>query len=246
MGIRIHKNIGFYLPQEKVSELLVNNYSDIMEDNEDIDNIFLKKIEPKVKELYENNSDSLFLFNLQFKRYLKNENKNISIYSLINAINNGYDDHGILFSTPELIGKSRYDDLIDYYENVDNPETIIKYLRSPIYPDSLYVCIEKPELTEDSLEHLTLTYPKRNGNPLEIGDTVTINDLYLLSVKGEDRKNIDNREWTYPENGYKKYFHPYMNPITYLIIRELKLFKEDISYTDFIKQLEPAIITYWS
>ena len=30
MGIRIHKNIGFYLPQEMVSQLLVDNYSDIM------------------------------------------------------------------------------------------------------------------------------------------------------------------------------------------------------------------------
>lgn len=245
MGIRINKDIGFYLPQEKVLSLMVNNYEEILEDNEDIDNNFFKKIEPRVKELCENKSDSLFLFKLQFKRYLKNEKK-ISIYSLINVINSGYEDNGILFSTPELIGKSRYDDLIDYYENVDNPETIIKYLRSPIYPDSLYVCIEKPDLTEDSLEHLNLTYPKRNGNPLEIGDTVTINDLYLLTIKGEKRKNIDNREWTYPENGYKKYFHPYMNPITYLIIRELKLFKEDLSYTDFIKQLEPAIITYWS
>lgn len=245
MGIRIHKNIGFYLPQEMISKLLVDNYSDIMEDNEDIDNNFFKKIESKVKELYESESDSFFLFKLQFKRYLKNE-KNISIYSLINVINNGYEDNGILFSTPELIGKSRYDDLIDYYEHVDNPETVIKYLRTPIYPDSFYICIEKPDITEDSLEELNLTYPKRNGKPIEIGNTVTINDLYLLSVKGEERENIDNREWTYPKEGNKKYFHPYMNPITYLIIKELKLFKEDVSYIDFIKLLEPAIVTYWS
>ena len=65
-------------------------------------------------------------------------------------------------------------------------------------------------------------------------------------MKGEERKNIDNREWTYPKEGNKKYFHPYMNPITYLIIKELKLFKEDVSYVDFVKLLEPAIVTYWS
>lgn len=244
MGIRINKDIGYYLPQEKVYKILVDNYSNIIEDNEDIDHDFIKKIDSKLKEISE--FDDLFLFNMQFKRYLKNKDFKINIYSLINQISNGYDDDGILFVTPELINKSRYDDLIDYYENVDNLEVNIKYIRTPIYPDSLYICIEKPDLTEDSLEHLDFTYPKRNGRSLDIGDTVTINDLYLLNVKDEKRKNIDNREWTYPEEGNKKYFHPYMSPINYLILKELKLFKTDISYIDFIKLVEPAIVTYWS
>lgn len=244
MGIRINRDIGYFLEQEKVKDLLVDNFQNIIEKNENINHDVLKVIKEVSKTEF-SDKNSFLLFNSQLKRYLKREDFNININEIVSVIRNGYSDAGVLFQTPELSKKSRYDDLIDFYDNMHNLILNVKYIKEPIYPDSFYVCIDVPVLTDESIEYLNENYPRRIPGQLTVGENLSISDFYMLNIEGEEYRDIENKEWTYPTDDKIKHFHPYINPIIYLIVKELKILKPGINYIDFIKNLEPAIVTSW-
>ena len=60
-------------------------------------------------------------------------------------------------------------------------------------------------------------------------------------------QSIDNKRinpWVYPKNS-EKYFHPYVNVITYAFAKAINILKPNISYIEFSQLLEPAIVTHW-
>lgn len=241
MGIRVHKNIGYFLHKKNIKHILVPDYDEILDDF-DNDQIFLEKMQKEFY-LYTAQHPSLSLTYAKFQLQHLEKNKH-SIIEFINTIYHYDDFKGIMFQTPDLRKSSHYDDLIDYYENVDKPNFRIRLLKQSIYPDNYYICLKVPPLNKDSLE----VYAEENVKKpvLEVGDLVSSDKLhYLMLYEGYQHNHDRINAWAYPELNGEKYFHPYVNLLSYLAAKITGVLKPDISFIEFSQYLEPAIVTYW-
>lgn len=287
MGIRINKDIGYFLAKKNIKKILVKNYNDILDDMYAVDEELLKKMLAEFDILAKDNEQLGFTYaRIQLKNLLKDKQKTIIFNAGIdkaivdlelaeqsnNALDfsetkenlldmkknedvlvfndfvttiHDYDEfEGVMFKTPELAKASRFDDLIDYYEEVDDPTYKIKLLKQSMYPDNYYVCVKVPELTEGALEYFQHDNPRKPV--LEVGDLITSDKLhYLMLYQGVKSQHDRVKTWAYPNKKAEKYFHPYINVITYVVAKASGLLKKDVNYVEFAQYLEPAIITNW-
>ena len=244
MGIRIHKAIGYYLAKKNISKVLVKNYEDILDDIYSVDKEFLEKMFIEIDNLTTNEYQLGFTFAKIQLQDILNEDKQVDFNNFLKSIYNYDTFKGMLFQTPELTKSYRYDDLIDYYEQVKKPVFKLNLLKQPLYPDNYYICIKLPELTQNALEVYALENPRKPI--LVVGDLITPDKLkYIMLYNNIKQKGNDFNTFVYPNEGETKYFHPYVNILTYIASKVAGIVKPEISYVDFSKHLEPAIVTYW-
>lgn len=241
MGIRIQKYIGYYLPNNKIKNLLIKNYDEVLENNYSIN---LDEVEKEWLKMKEQND---MMYNVEL-RMLINSKEKLNIRDIVNLIFNGDNEEGLLFTTPGLKKHHRHSNVIDYYENIHDPIFKINYIKKGIYPEEYYVCVKEPLFTKESLDdYLEYQNPNKKVPMIQKGDVLRYEDLYILFIEGEKVKDVEEKikGWCYPKKNKEKYFHPYINPLIYIICKNSGILKEKISYIDFVKILEPAIITTW-
>ena len=243
MGIRIHKDIGFFLNKKDIKKVLVKNYDEILDDLDSIDDDFVQKMMSELNSITEKNHSIGF----SYAQFQLNDllGKKSSFIDFVRSIYNYDTFKGILFRTPELAKESRFDGLIDYYENVDHPVYKFKALKQTLYPDSYYLCVKVPPLSPDALEVFAEENPRKPT--LEVGDLVDTNKFHYLMLYSNVKSSHNDRikVWAYPEPGGEKYFHPYVNIFVYLAAKVSGIIKPEVSWVDFSQHLEPAIVTYW-
>lgn len=245
MGSRIQKKIGFYLSKDKVNLLFLNNYEDIM--NEDLhlfNSDLAQQILSDLEEFKNDLNKSAFRIDETYLKMFQKQDLVINIQDLISEVVFYDEFQGILFQTPELHKSNRSNDLMDYYENVDNIKNNIQFLKSNIYPYDHFICVQNPVFTEEVLKFLT---EEPNEKIPGVGDIVYNNYLFDLMNFNQVKDCFQSpNPWVYPEDNTDKYFHPYISIIIYLIAKRLNILNTNISYSDFSGLLEPVIITSWS
>jgi len=242
MGIRIHKDIGYYLPKKHFSKVMSKKFRKIIDDGsylsiEQLENIS-KELDLVMTELGNHSVFSKY----QMSEILKKDKVDFRDF-LRNVFD--YDtEKGLLFLTPDLAKSCRWDDLIDFYENNTNYQFKIQFLKKPIYPLSYYYCIETPPLSDDSK---SLYAEESKSNPeLKKGSIISNDKLHYLSLmEGVSIQDKEANPWAYPAKNKPKYFHPEVDIIIFAFARSFKLIKPELIYSDFIQFLEPAIITSW-
>lgn len=244
MGIRINKDIGYYLPKKNINKVLVKKYDDILDDMYHIDQDFIEKMSIEFDILTAGEDKIGFIVaKLQMKALLKSKNP-VEFNTFVKSIYDYDTFKGMLFQTPDLAKSSHFDDLIDYYEQVENPVFVLNLLQQSIYPDSYYMCVKVPELTEESLNIYAQTNPRKPI--LEVGDLVTADTVnYTMLYSNIATSNGRVKKWAYPNKGKEKYFHPYINILTYVAGKVAGIIKPEITYIEFAQYLEPAIVTHW-
>ncbi len=233
MGIRIHKDIGYFLPDVSCSQILVSDYSDVINDQYTVSKTFIEDLIFSLEGLKEKYPKLSITYPIIMLKTLLSSSERVCTNSFIRTIFHGDTDEGVLFTTPDLVKYSRHDDLLDYYESKQQCEFKVQFLRQPIYPDLSYICVKTPDVCV--------------GKDISClpGDTYLINDMRILMAKHKVKFDYEHPNiWTYPDEG-PKYFHPSVDVITYACAKELGILKADITYLDFIQMLEPAIVTYW-
>jgi hypothetical protein len=233
MGIRVHKDIGYFLSKKNSKNLLNQNFEEIIDNTYLLEKKFLEEILEELKKF-----DKNFYEIFELEEYLKKEKHFTTDF--FQTIFDGDNQKGFLLTTPALEKACRYDDLIDYYEGIQSMKFKIKYLHSPIYPNDDYICLKVPELTQC------------DENQLEIGKKIKGSDLnHLYYYRKEQNTTHKEKEsylnWIKPLQGKEKYFTPYIHRMSFLFCKKLGILKnEDMDYIEFIQYLEPAIVTYWS
>lgn len=287
MGIRINKDIGYFVNKKNIKNIFIKNYDDILDDIYSVDVEFIEKMLAELELLekpgerigfsyakiqlnllikdtkevtdFNDNIDKAIMdlqlaeqsnTQLDFtnsKNQLLDMKKNVPhivFNDFISTIHDYDTFKGLIFKTPELAKSSRFDDLIDYYEEVDNPKYKITFLKQTMYPDNYYICVKVPELNESALEYFEQENPKKPV--LEVGDLISSDKLhYLMLYQGVESEHNRPKIWAYPENEEEKYFHPYINAIAYAAAKVSGVLKPNIRYTEFAQYLEPVIVTYW-
>lgn len=241
MGIRIHKDIGYFLNKKDIKAILVPHYDEILDECDSIDQEFVTKMQTEFDSLTGNDSIGFTYAKIQLKQLAE---KKTDIMDFVKTIHNYDDFKGVIFRTPELAKDSHFDDLIDYYENVEKADYKIRLLKQSIYPDSYYICVKVPPLNKHSLE----IYAEENQRKpvLEVGDLVSSDKLHYLMLYENIPNDHDRvKIWAYPEAGGEKYFHPYVNILTYIAAKVAGILKSDVSFVKFSQYLEPAIVTHW-
>lgn len=234
MGTRVCKQIGYFLHIDKINSVLVGNYEKILSKENAINKNNIAKYWELWKQKYPKNNS----FNYQIKEFLKDQKTN-SINTFVNEILHLDNFKGILLLTPKFKEATRHNNLIDSYED-NEMNFICKQIYEPIYPEMSYVCVTEPLLTEDSLEYLD-EYCDLKG--IKLGEAYSPDILHSLSIQNEIHKELI--DLSYPKENGIKYFHPYINPLVYFILQDGGLLKNNVSYLDFIINVEPAIITSW-
>lgn len=246
MGTRISKDIGYFLPDDKISDLLIDDYEETIDSFYNIPSTFIKRMQHEFEEFKKNYPYDLSYFttvtHFDFMNLLQDNNATINDF--IRTIQHHDEQLGLMLLTPSLAKQCRRDNLIDYYEHADSADDyIIKYLKTPIYPSSFYLCVKEPPFSEASDEyHDSIS----KGSALKKGSVLAANQLDFLMLVSNVDSDRENNEWVYPENKDDKYFHHYVDILCYLFLKTANLFKENIGYLDFIQHLEPAVITTWS
>lgn len=240
MGIRIHKVITYHLSKNKVSSVLVKNYQDILDNmsSEKEKTLFetLESFIPVLPEIEQRVVDI-------HVKLLKQEyqSKTISFSKIITPLEFYDKSKGMMFFTPNMAKSSRYDDLIDYYDG-DEMKDKITYLHRPIYPDYSYIYM-------GGLEGNPLIEYADEGNPLQIGKRIESSSFTARILNDEmynGKYNLDKFKQITKVITQDGYFHPHINSIVYLLAKAVGIVKDGISLNEFNKQLEPAIIQYWS
>lgn len=243
MGIRVHKDIGFFIKKEVVSNILVDDYEEILED---FYTLSVENLESIKKEI-ENISLEFSEIDTIFPIYQINdlvEEKTAEISNFFKSIYNYDDFEGVLFLTPYLAKSSRFDDLIDYYEEVDNPIFKLNNLKQSLYPDNFYVCVKKPHLNDNALSFLEEERPKKKN--VNVGSVLSKNILHYLMLNNGVSTNAESvNVWAYPEANEEKFFHPYVNVITYAFAKTTGILKDGVSFLEFTQCCEPSIVTHW-
>lgn len=238
MGIRINKDIGYFLPSEDIDKILVSNYQEILEnlDSEDgEEEVFFKKLIHSL----ENSEDSIDKIILAKSYQDKFDKKDLQYFHLVNEPLFGDDTNGVLFRTQDHYKNSRHDDLIDYYESEENLDNSINYLYKAIYPTQGF--IYKGGITD---EKILADFDKYN-KPLKISDSydyfyvkIILNQLgFKLDdvAEGQVSKAI-------VESGL---FYPKVDSVLYLTAKAANILKPDITKEIFDATVKPAILTYW-
>lgn len=243
MGIRVHKDIGYYLKKRAISKILVSDFDTRIDKNYTMSKASVKRIIQQVKELAEAYTDLDSVYPVvQLKELLNKEH--ICSDQFVKQINDYDTFKGLLFVTPQLASYSRYDDLMDYYEEYCTPKFKLNLLKQSLYPDNFYVCVKVPPLTDKSSAHYPET--RHDSKNLEVGHSLMQTDMRWLMISNKEKFDFDKPNlWAYPEKGGEKYFHPYVNIITYAFAKEIGILKPNVTYLDFIQYLEPAIVTHW-
>jgi hypothetical protein len=237
MGIRIHKNIGYFLSLDKVDDIFVNNYSEILENfdysEDNQEQLFFNNLEQQIQGL-NNSRQAIFKFELQEIINLFNNNK-LSVLDLISTVYFGDDLVGIIFRTPDMIKASRYDDLIDYYDNREQLDQI-KLLHSPIYPVMGFTYL-------GGLEDYNINHTLKIGEIYsENLGTLAYKLNNLVYNKSFNTQLINSTSTILTTNDY---FHPKIDELIYVLATTSGLLKKDISNSYFDKLLEHAIIETW-
>lgn len=240
MGIRIHKDIGYFLPNEDLDKILVSNYSEVLEnldENDDAEKNFFHNLITSMQE--STNDDVTQILNkLTAKSYLEKIKKNeLSYYHLVSQITFGDDDEGVLFRTYDHYKNSRYDDLIDYYEC--SPENSIKYLYSAIYPNQGF--IYKGGIIDEKIIDAFANFNK----PLVVGQTQEY--FYVKILLAQLGFNLD-----LPEGEVSKaivdsgLFYPKVDNALYLTAKAANILQPHVTKEIFDSLVKPAILTYWA
>lgn len=242
MGIRISKDIGYYLPKKMVKSILKKNYRDILEELDYEDN---KKtsFKEEVMRMMKNHADmsdapdakkesQMFFYAINNKEY------NWEPTDLIRQVFNCDDEHGVLFRTPEFVNKSRHDDDIDYYEE----DGIIKFkarlLNRSIYPCSGFIF--KGSEDQTIVDCLKSPEEKKEIKPGVVVDGNVINTLlYMLHKKTFDGASF------YKELRKTQAFHPNVEPLAWVIAKASGILLDSVNEMQFRTTVEPAIITTW-
>ena len=148
MSTRVRKQIGYFLDIDKINSVLVDNYEDILSEENAINKSNIAKYWELWKQEYPKNN----VYNYQIKEFLKDP-KIDSINIFVNEILHLDNFKGILLLTPKFKEATRHNNLIDSYEN-NEMNFICKKIYEPIYPEMSYVCVKEP---------LELSYPKGDG-----------------------------------------------------------------------------------
>ena len=240
MSIKISKDIGYFLPFEKVSDLIVDDYEEIIDNMYNISPNFIqfmaKEFEKFKKEYPYDLSYFSTVTHFDFKNLLSR--RDINVNEFIRTIFHGDDELGIMLLTPELAKKCRRDDLMDYYQTTPD-EYNIQHLNTPIYPSSFYLCVKDPHLAENDAGAVSKEIVKK-------GSVLSSQQIHFLMLCNDVEAESDNNVWVNPENEDDKYFHYYVDILCYLFLKSANMLKNDISYLDFIQHFQPAIVTSWS
>lgn len=231
MGIRIKKQIGYFISNKELKSIFVNDYKDVIES--------LDSEEEKEEEFFAhlfsmmtNHKDKLGKIDGFMSVYMKGEyekafkNKGLHAYELIGQMMFYDDSKGVFICSMEQHKTSRYDDLIDYYENsiVDN----IRYINRPIYPMTGYVY--QGGLTK---------YPK-----LIKGETLSGVEAWVaIKTDGARQKSDPQKHANEIVKG--GYFTPSIEPLVYMIAKSAKVLKENITKEHFEAVIKPVIATTW-
>lgn len=243
MGIRVHKDIGYYLPKKHISKLLVKDYDDVIDDNYTLTPDLIERVIARVEQLGKEYPQVDVVFAIVQLKDLCKE-KHICADNFVSIIHCYDTFKGVLFRTPNLKSYCRFDDLIDYYEEVKNAKFKVKYLKQAIYPNNFYVCLDVPPVSDVS--SLRFTNRHYSHAPLAPGHMLMSDEMRMLMLENGVKCEFDKPNgWVYPEKGHAKYFHPYVDVMTYAFAQEIGLLKDGVSYLDFIQCLEPAMLTHW-
>ena len=148
MGIRIHKDIGYYLPKKHFSKVMNKKFRKIMDDEYYLSQEQLESISKELDLIMvELDRESIFS-KYQMTEILKKDK--VEFRDFLRNVFDYDTEKGLLFLTPDLAKSCRWDDLIDFYENNTNYQFKIQFLKKPIYPLSYYYCIETPPLSDET------------------------------------------------------------------------------------------------
>lgn len=247
MGIRIHRDIGYFLSKNKMKSVLVKNYETILNRlSSDIEqkkffellDVFIQKEgaicenADKTNRFYDTDIESAV-----YARNLKKEfeKKTIQLSDLIKNIYFYDTFKGIVFSNEQMAKASRYDDLIDYYDNRKQTSSI-KSINCPIYPISSYVY-------QGGLEQYDI-YPKLIvGNSYMESSHIAYNINRLIY---NNKYNLNDGVKVAKLLTKDGYFKPTIDNLVYYIVKATGILKEDITIAQFESALEPSIITSWN
>lgn len=237
MGIRISKSIGYHLPKNKISSILVKNYEEIMENldyEDDLEQKFFDSLMPLADQLLNPDSSAFILAKMEIKHILEAyKNKKLKSYDLIRLTQNYDDFWGVTFYTNNLYRQSRHDNSIDYYEAQGDINGHIQYLNAPIYPVQGYVyhggleTEETFDIVEKEVVVEHLSYYAR-----------------IINKKFYDgKKNVDKHHYKLLTE--KGIFTPVIDEVIYILAKASGILKEDITPYIFNKTVKPAILTTW-
>lgn len=224
MGIRVKKDIGYLLDIKDFSKILVGNYSEILENLDYEDEVVEQFWNSFKKQMSSPNQEQInqILNKLALKQYsVLRKDKKITPLTLLDQAYFGDEIIGMLLRTSSHIKYSRYDDLIDYYENP--LEDNIQYIKKPIYPMDQYIY-------KGGLDH--------QENTLEQYKTYS-------SSECRHSAGLVNPDWN-DDVLSSGAFHPQIEREIYFMMKAANILKEDVSEMDLYFHLEPVILTYWS
>jgi len=248
MGSKISKSIGYFVPSDK-AELLFSDTLDDVIDDMFIPNSIIQQMNLEFEtfqDLIKDEHNFRFISS-RFEMKALMQKEKVAVSEFLSTIYH-FDDHkGFLFKTPELNKYGKSDDLIDYYENVDNPVYKIQYLKTNIYPQVAYVCVKDKSFEAIEACELAVEY---NGNPIiKKNNFISFSDLQNILVEDGDKQAMSTRSIQHlvePVLEKDKYFHYCIDPLCYIFAKCTGIISKDMSYFDFIQYAEPAIITTWN
>lgn len=232
MGMRIHKTIGYLINSELLSQIVVDNYADILENldyEDEAEQQFFDNLLGSMHDYDTDKGNSEKILTKIMGNHFQDEIKknNIKSYNLVSTLYMGDDDCGILICTPELFKACRYDDLIDYYEN-ETAAHDINYLNRPIYPCQGY--IYKGGLEE---KHPDLIMG-------HVYDNYLIKHQYLEGMANSNTAQEEGKNMV--EGGF---FSPNVEAQAYLIAKASGILKPNVTEHEFNIVAQPMIATYW-
>jgi hypothetical protein len=242
MGIRISKDIGYYLPKKIAKSILKKNYRDILEELDYEDNkrasfkedvMRLMKNHDKLSDAHDAEKESrMFYYSIHNAEYDWNP------VDLIQTVFNCDDEHGVIFKTPELVKKSHFDDDIDYYEADGIIKFKVKLLNRPIYPCSGFIF--KGTDNQKIVDYFKRFEDKQTLKQGVVIEGNQINSLlYVLNQKSFEGATF------YKKLKETKAFHPNVEPLAWIIAKASGILLDSVSEIQFRTTVEPAIITTW-
>lgn len=183
MGKKINKEIGYFIEDNLIDMIIDREKFNALNLEEMTSDHLIKFIDFAI-EFYENKNSiemDLFAFAYNENHLISN---NIQISDLIKSlIFDRNEFKGIFFKTPNLYLSSRYNNLIDFYENNENEKDSIFKILEPLYPEDYYVFIEKFKLGDLEFNIGDKISPKNHlFNLVKNKTTIGVPyDIYLLA-----------------------------------------------------------------
>lgn len=231
MGIRIHKEIGYFLPLDKFSNLIASDYKDTLEEldyNPKCVTRFWEQLIYSVQHYSCPDKVKKISMQLLGKEYHQEMiNNKIQPYNLASNVFFSDEEKGFLFRTKELYEKSRHDNLIDYYEADFNDK--IDYLNRAIYPTEGY--IYKGGLKE--------TFPKLVEG--QVYNDYTVHAAFQR-IHTHNQESVSTIAKGIVDTGY---FHPNIEPSIFFIAKAAGVLEPTVTEKQFNLNIKPAILTYW-